>query len=123
LKSICDRLDRFHQLKGRRWTKTSEQLRVRLTGRPLRDRAIVYVLLSTGLRREELINVDLDQISPNVPAELRRARQGRITRIQGKGKTERTVFLSADARAALADCAPILGPAAQMVAFTRLRIA
>jgi len=38
-----------------------------------------------------------------MPAELRRARQGRITRVQGKGKTERTVFLSADARAALAD--------------------
>jgi len=103
LKSVCDRLERFHQLRGRRWTKTPEQLRVRSTGRPLRDRAIVYVLLSTGLRREELVNVDLDQVSPNAPAELRRARQGRITRVQGKGKTERTVFLSADARAALAD--------------------
>ncbi len=103
LKSVCDRLERFHQLRGRRWTKTPEQLRVRSTGRPLRDRAIVYVLLSTGLRREELITVDLDQISPNTPADLRRARQGRITRVQGKGKTERTVFLSSDARAALAD--------------------
>src|SRR3954463_6065335 len=103
LKSVCDRLERFHQLKGRRWTKTPEQLRVRSTGRPLRDRAIVYVLLSTGLRREELVNLDLDQVSPSTSAELRRARQGRITRVQGKGKTERTVFLSADARGALAD--------------------
>jgi site-specific recombinase XerD len=103
LKSVCDRLERFHQLRGRRWTKSPEQLRVRSTGRPLRDRAIIYVLLSTGLRREELVNVDLDQVSPNTPAELRRARQGRITRVQGKGKTERTVFLSADARVALAD--------------------
>lgn len=103
LKSVCDRLERFHQLRGRRWTKSPEQLRVRATGRPLRDRAIVYVLLSTGLRREELVNVDLDQVSPNASAELRRARQGRITRVQGKGKTERTVFLSADARGALAD--------------------
>ena len=103
LKSVCDRLERFHQLRGRRWTKTPDQLRVRSTGRPLRDRAIVYVLLSTGLRREELVNVDLEQASPNSAAELRRARQGRITRVQGKGKTERTVFLSADARAALAD--------------------
>ena len=103
LKSVCDRLERFHQLRGRRWTKTPEQLRVRATGRPLRDRAVVYVLLSTGLRREELVNVDLDQVAPNTSAELRRARQGRITRVQGKGKTERTVFLSADARAALAD--------------------
>jgi integrase len=103
LKSVCDRLERFHQLRGRRWAKAREQARLRATGRPLRDRAIVYVLLSTGLRREELINVDLDQVGPNTPAELRRARQGRITRVQGKGKTERTVFLSADARAALAD--------------------
>jgi integrase len=103
LKSVCDRLERFHQLRGRRWVKTPEQLRVRATGRPLRDRAIVYVLLSTGLRREELIAVDLDQVSPNTPIELRRVRQGRITRVQGQGKTERTVFLSADARAALAD--------------------
>jgi integrase len=103
LKSVCDRLERFHQLRGRRWTKTPEQLRVRATGRPLRDRAIVYVLLSTGLRREELVNVDLDQISPSTPTDLRRARQGRITRVQGKGKAERTVFLSADARGALAD--------------------
>jgi len=103
LKSVCDRLERFHQLRGRRWTKTPEQLRVRATGRPLRDRAIVYVLLSTGLRREELVNVDLDQVGPSAPPDLRRARQGRITRVQGKGKTERTVFLSADARGALAD--------------------
>jgi site-specific recombinase XerD len=103
LKSVCDRLERFHQLRGRRWTKTPEQLRLRSTGRPLRDRAIVYVLLSTGLRREELVNVDLDQVTPNTPTDLRRARQGRITRVQGKGRMERTVFLSADARAALAD--------------------
>lgn len=103
LKSVCDRLERFHQLRGRRWAKAPEQFRVRAAGRPLRDRAIVYVLLSTGLRREELVTVDLDQVSPNTPAELRRARQGRITRVQGKSKTERTVFLSADARAALAD--------------------
>jgi integrase len=103
LKSVCDRLERFHQLRGRRWTKTPERLRVRATGRPLRDRAIVYVLLSTGLRREELVNVDLDQVGPSAPPDLRRARQGRITRVQGKGKTERTVFLSADARGALAD--------------------
>ena len=41
LKSVCDRLERFHQLRGRRWAKSPEQLRIRATGRPLRDRAIV----------------------------------------------------------------------------------
>jgi integrase len=50
-----------------------------------------------------LTRLDLDQLVPSAPRELRNARQARITRVQGKGKTERTVFLSADARAALAD--------------------
>lgn len=100
LKSVCDRLERFHLLKGRR---QKEQARKQAHGRPWRDRAIVYVLLSTGLRREELVKLDLDQVEPNTPAALRSARTARITRARGKGKTERTVFLSADARAALAD--------------------
>lgn len=76
---------------------------VRATGRPLRDRVIVYVLLSMGLRREELIRLDLDQVSPNTPAPLRQARQGRVARVRGKGDTERIVLLSHDASVALAD--------------------
>ena len=76
---------------------------VRTFGRPWRDRAIVLFLLSTGLRREELIRLDLDQVTPATPAELRAARRAQIRRVRGKGKTERTVFLSADARLALAD--------------------
>ena len=40
---------------------------------------------------------------PHTVAGLRQARQGRITGVKGKGGTERTVFLSADARQALAD--------------------
>jgi len=103
LKNLCDRLERFHQLRGQRWARRNGAVPLRATGRPLRDRAMVYVLLSTGLRREELIRLDLDQISPHTPATLRQARQGRIARVQGKGKTERTVFLSNDARLALAD--------------------
>ncbi len=105
LKNLCDRLERFHQLTGRRWTRRSgsDAPRTRATGRPWRDRALVFVLLSTGLRREELVRVDLDQLEPRTPEALRRARQGRLHRVQGKGKTERTVFLSADARSALAD--------------------
>jgi integrase len=63
----------------------------------------VAVLVSTGLRREELVRVDLDQVEPNTPDALRRARQARITRVHGTARTERTVFLSADARLALAD--------------------
>ena len=76
---------------------------LRERSRPQRDRAIVFVLLSTGLRREELVRLDLDQAEPHLPKGLRDARRGRITRGQGKGKTERTVFLSQDVRLALAD--------------------
>jgi integrase len=103
LKNLCDRLERLHQLRGQRWAGRDVAIPVRATGRPLRDRAMIYVLLSTGLRREELIRLDLDQVSPDTPATLRQARQGRIARVQGKGRTERTVFLSNDARLALAD--------------------
>lgn len=101
LKNVCDRLPRFHQLKGRR--VQGGGVLGHAHARPWRDRAIVYVLLSTGLRREELVRLDLDQVEPKTPEELRRARRGRIVRVKGKGKTERTVFLSKDAREAIAD--------------------
>lgn len=97
LKNLCDRLERFHQKKGRGVPA------VRATARPLRDRAIVFVLLSTGLRREELVNLDRDQVEPADPAQLRTARRARMVGVRGKGQTERSVFLSADARQALAD--------------------
>jgi site-specific recombinase XerD len=103
LKNLCDRLERFHQVKGRRRNKENGAASVQAHGRPWRDRAMVYVLLSTGLRREELVNLDLDQVEPQTPEALRNVRRARITRVKGKGKTERTVFLSADARMALAD--------------------
>jgi integrase len=103
LKNLCDRLERFHRLKGKRWANSDTPAPVRVHGRPWRDRAIVYVFLSTGLRREELLNLNLDQLVPHSVAGLRQARQGRLTGVQGKGGSERTVFLSADARQALAD--------------------
>jgi len=101
LKNLCDRLDTFYRLKGRRWAGQDAPLRVR--ARPYRDKAIVFVLLSTGLRREELVRLSLDQIDPNTSDALRLARKVRISRVRGKGKTERRVFLSKDARLALAD--------------------
>ena len=106
LKNVCDRLEHFHKIKGRRHHRKNNQegsLPTQAHGRPWRDRAIVYVLLSTGLRREELIRLNLDQVEPSTSEVLRSARQARITRVKGKGKTERTVFLSVDARNALAD--------------------
>ena len=102
LKSLCDRLERYSQHKGRRRGRgRSPQLHGH--SRPVRDRAIVFLLLSTGLRRLELVLLDVDQLQPAQPAQLVAARRARIVGVRGKGKTHRTVFLSVDARRALAN--------------------
>jgi integrase/recombinase XerC len=51
--------------------------------RPERDRAIVYTLLSTGVRRGELINSDLLQLEPREPDELRRVHMAKLRRVRG----------------------------------------
>ncbi len=38
LKNLCDRLERFHRLKGQRWASTTAAAPVRAHGRPWRDR-------------------------------------------------------------------------------------
>ncbi|GLY03087.1 hypothetical protein [Actinoplanes sp. NBRC 101535] len=76
LKNVLDRLPRFHQHKSRRRSAVGE---LHGHARPLRDRAIVHILLGTGLRREELVNLDLDQITPNIPQELRAAKKAKIS--------------------------------------------
>jgi integrase len=101
LKSLCDRLPRLAQKRGRRWQGQDADVHARR--RPWRDRAIVFLLLSTGLRREELVRLDLNQVQPHTPSALRMARRATVIGVQGKGKSQRTVFLSADARTALAD--------------------
>ncbi len=103
LKNVCDRLERFHELKGREWKKRDGGTPAHVRGRPARDRAIVFVLLSSGLRREELVVLDLGQVEPNESEELRNARRVRVRGVKGKGGTERNVFLSKDARDALAE--------------------
>lgn len=102
LKNVCDRLPRLYTLKGKRWAKKLDP-GIHSYKRPWRDRAIVFVLLSTGLRREELVNLTLDQIVPNQIEKLRKAKMAKIKNVKGKAKTERVVYLSADARQALAD--------------------
>ncbi len=47
--------------------------------------------------------LDLEQVEPNGPEELRAARRARVRGVKGKGGTERNVFLSKDARDALAE--------------------
>jgi hypothetical protein len=77
LKNVLDRPPRFHQHKGRRRLGTGE---MHGHARPLRDRAIVHTLLGTGLRREELVNLDLDQATPNSPGARRRRRRSAASR-------------------------------------------
>ena len=103
LKNLCDRLERFVHHKGRRTLDAEGRPPVHRHARPWRDRAIVYVMLSTGLRRAELVALDMDQVTPPDFARLRTARRARLVGVRGKGGTQRTVFLSADARGALAD--------------------
>lgn len=103
LKNLCDRLPRLHQMKGPRWYTRRAAPPIHAHSRPWRDRAIVFVLLSTGLRRSELVQLDLVQVEPHDPVVLRVARRARIRRVRGKGNSERDVFLSHDARIALAD--------------------
>ena len=102
LKNLCDRLERHSEHKGRRRGSEAPPKR-HGHSRPARDRAIVFLMLSTGLRRLEVVLLDLDQVQPAQPTQLHTARRARLMGVRGKGKTQRTVFLSVDARHALAD--------------------
>lgn len=70
---------------------------------PMRDRAILFMLLDTGIRREMLVNINLDQMQPNDPDVLRSSRKAKIINIQSKGMTMVNKSLSTDLRKALAD--------------------
>lgn len=103
VKNVLDRLDGFHQLKGRSHQRGPGRPRTHRHARPHRDRAITHVLLGTGLRRAELVGLDLAQLQPADPGELQRAHKARLIGVRGKGRTRRIVFLGRDARLALAD--------------------
>ncbi|MGH3546738.1 MAG: tyrosine-type recombinase/integrase [Pseudonocardiaceae bacterium] len=103
VKNVLDRLDGFHRLKGRRHQGGSTPPSTHRHARPLRDKAITHVLFAAGLRRAELVNLDLAQLHPHDPVELRRVKKARLLGVRGKGRTQRTMFLGLDARLALAD--------------------
>jgi site-specific recombinase XerD len=102
VKNVLDRIEGFRQLNGRRHRGGGASA-VHRHSRPLRDRAIVHLILGTGLRRAEVTGLDLDQLDPAGPAELRRVKKARLNGVRGKGRTSRTVFLGRDARQAIAD--------------------
>lgn len=100
--NLLDRLERFYSVKGRGWR--GQQPPLRKNARPKRDRAIVYLFLSSGIRREMLTNLDVDQLELTDPEAIRNARKLKIHRIKGKGRTEsRKIITDKDAREALAD--------------------
>ncbi|MFI6317114.1 tyrosine-type recombinase/integrase [Nonomuraea sp. NPDC050556] len=106
VKNVLDRLESFHQLNGRRHRGGASRGAAAAThrhARPLRDRAIVHTMLGTGLRRAEIAGLDLTQLQPREPEQLRRAKKAKLTGVRGKGRTTRSVFLGRDARTALAD--------------------
>ena len=103
LKNLYDRIFPFYRLRNRKWLLSDEETPLQAKARPWRDRAMVFVLLSTGLRREELVRLNLSQLGPHSADDLRQARRGQIRGVVGKGKTQRDAFLSSDARHALAD--------------------
>ena len=102
VKNVLDRIEGFHQLGGRRHRGGRAAPAVHRHARPLRDRAIVHLILGTGLRRAEVTGLDLDQLEPADPAELRRVKRARLNGVRGKGRTSRTVFLGRNARHAIA---------------------
>ena len=103
VKNVLDRIESFHQVNGRRHRGRDQAPAVHRHARPLRDRAIVHLMLCTGLRRAEVVSLDLDQLDPSTPAELRRLKKAKLNGVRGKGRTSRTVFLGRDARHAIAD--------------------
>ncbi|WP_322750962.1 MULTISPECIES: site-specific integrase [unclassified Frankia] len=103
VKNVLDRIEGFHRLTGRAHRDRGTTPAVHAHARPLRDRAIVHLMLGTGLRRAEVAGLDLAQLDPADPAELRRRRTARLTGVRGKGRTMRTMFLGLDSRLALAD--------------------
>ncbi len=120
LKSLLERLPSKFRRTGLRHMQRQRKHKHEPTqhkySRPYRDRAIVEVFLGTGVRREELMNLNLDQIVAGTyfqddktprelvtPDVLRKARRVQLVNVYGKNRTLRNLYVPLDARNALAD--------------------
>jgi hypothetical protein len=56
---------------------------LRAQGRPWRDRALIFLLLSTGLRREEVVRLNLDPVEPDAPDDLRHTFAFQFAQVMG----------------------------------------
>ena len=63
VKNLRDRLLPFFRSKNRKWLQLEAEIPLRAKARSWRDRAMVFVLLSTGFRRDELVNLNLSQLN------------------------------------------------------------
>ena len=91
-------LSHLYERKGQRYRQRQQKHpdatpMIHAHSRPWRDRAMIYFFLATGVRREELINLNLDQVQPSVPTELRTATIAKVSNVSGKGNTRRNVYL------------------------------
>ena len=89
-----------------------QELALHKHSRPLRDRAIIEVFLGIGVRREELVHLNLDQVvigtyfqddkmprEKVLPESLRKARRVQLVNVSGKNRTLRNLYLPVDALA------------------------
>jgi integrase len=102
LKSVCDRLDRFYRFKGQRW---ADQLTPSASGPCTAAAGPGHYLYASfyGPSPGGVGQARFGSIGPNDPEKLRKAKKAKLTRVRGKNKSEREVFLSVDARDALSD--------------------
>ena len=97
LKSTLARLPALYTRHGLRHVERQQKKKlspeIQVRRRPYRDRALIELLLSTGLRREELVMLNLTHLEANAhpgealtPEILRQARRVQLTDVRGKGK-------------------------------------
>ena len=93
LQNLCDRLRPFYHSRNRKRLLSNGEAPLEGKTRPWRNRAKVIVLLSTRLRWEELVNLNLSQLGPKNADELRQADEDRLVGSREGENPTRCVFV------------------------------